>query len=945
MTARPTRNEWEEYDRQIYEKLDLLAEWKSLVNIEPIGSPSAKGWVNCRAFDRDDKTPSAGICVHGSAIGSYHDFKNGAAGFRSLFEIAGDKWRMDWQKARDEYAKKVGVESPAKDKRKPSKDAFVRGSGGGVPTAGQLSQYSDGKAGVSQQAIIDVGGIAGTYPRGRNIRSRSHCFAFPMWSCDELHEGAPSGYHLVEINPAKKIRKSSGKDGQPDVELKTLSLGPMGVMNLWGLQHLDAADTVWFVEGISDLLAAQSILDKSKNHVVLSTGGCTTHLKPELLPRFAGKRCFVLFDVGDSDDAGQNGARVMCGLLAGVASEVRNVVLPTTQEGGKNDLRAWITSGNRTYADMLSLAGMSDVWKGSSSSVEAESESVLPSYSPQQSILDRLGCIVSGQIEGTNHVEIHSARTCQRMILKSVNTFSLNEAVMLFGSDVALSVISQLREPEAGKVSLTDARLAISAAACGKVVSDEDALGCGLWEINGDMVLLGKSIAYRYTPTREFVRITKPMYGGKRFDFSRSLDWYDPDSMADLLNKAKNPEWRRSVVEELLKLFDKWDNWEHRTNHELAAGLVLATWVQTIWKFRPHVMVTGETGSGKSTLVEGLLGGLFNGLAANIAAPSEPGVRQRAGNQAAAMIIDEIDKCEDRPRVLSLLRTSTTGQKKQLGAMGGGAPGGKGGQLYGMKHICWCSGIDSGIEDEADRNRYILLSLKKIDKARDNKERLVLPMQIVLRDLGHRLSAVAIYSAREARDMAEAITSRANPKNVDLRYVHGFSVPCAMLAVNMGWSLEQAAINVEMLAEERKMAARQSSDAEDLIEAIQGSKTTESGRQHTISSLIHAVMVDSDGMSYSFDAQEVVRAADADRMLQANGIRVFKEDGVVFINPKEVSRFLLQNTKFAKASIIEVLERIPGATRSQRRISSHPKRGISVPISCLYSQDYADSLF
>ncbi len=244
MTARPTRNEWEEYDRQIYEKLDLLAEWKSLVNIEPIGSPSAKGWVNCRAFDRDDKTPSAGICVHGSAIGSYHDFKNGAAGFRSLFEIAGDKWRMDWQKARDEYAKKVGVESPAKDKRKPSKDAFVRGSGGGVPTAGQLSQYSDGKAGVSQQAIIDVGGIAGTYPRGRNIRSRSHCFAFPMWSCDELHEGAPSGYHLVEINPAKKIRKSSGKDGQPDVELKTLSLGPMGVMNLWGLQHLDAADTV-----------------------------------------------------------------------------------------------------------------------------------------------------------------------------------------------------------------------------------------------------------------------------------------------------------------------------------------------------------------------------------------------------------------------------------------------------------------------------------------------------------------------------------------------------------------------------------------------------------------------------------------------------------------------------------------------------------------------------
>lgn len=944
MAARPTRNDWDEYERQIFEKLDLVAEWKRVANIDPIGGPNANGWINCRAFDREDKTPSAGICVSGSAIGHYHDFKNGAAGFRSLFEVVADRGTKDWRQVRDDYAKQVGVESPAKDKRPPSRDAFVRGSRGGFPTPGQLSQYADGKPGVSQQAIIDVGGIAGTYPRGRNIRSRSHCFAFPMWSGEELHEGTPSGYHLVEINPAKKIRKSSGKEGQPDVELKTLSLGPMGVMNYWGLQRLDAADTVWFVEGISDLLAAQSIIDKSKNHVVLSTGGCTTYLKPELLPRFAGKRCFVLFDVGDADDAGQKGARVMCGLLAGVASEVRNVVLPTTQEGGKNDLRAWIVSGNRTYADMLTLAGMSDVWKGGSSSVDVADDSVLPSYSPQQSILDRLGCIVSGQVEGTNHVEIHSARTCQRMILKSLNTFSLNEAVMLFGSDVAMSVISQLREPEPGKVSLSDVRLAIAAAACGKVVSDDDAIGCGLWDINGDLVLLGKSIAYRYTQNREFLRIAKPMHGGKRFDFSRPLDWYDPDSMAELLSKAKNAEWRQSVVKELLDLFDKWDNWEHRTNHELAAGLVLATWVQTIWKFRPHVMITGETGSGKSTLVEGLLGGVFNGLAANIAAPTEAGVRQRAGNQAAAMIIDEIDKCEDRPKVLSLLRTSTTGQKKQLGAMGGGQPGGKGGQVYGMKHICWCSGIDSGIEDEADRNRYIRLSLKKIDKNRDNKERLVLPMQIVLRDLGHRLSAVAIYSAREAREMAEAITSRANPKNVDLRYVHGFAVPCAMLAVNMGWSLEDAAINVEMLAEERNMAARQSSDEEDLIEAIQGSKTTESGRQYTISSLIHAVMVDSDGMRYSFDAQEVVRASDADRMLQANGMRVFKEDGIIFINPKEVSRFLLQNTKFAKASIIEVLERIPGAARSQRRISSHPKRGISIPISHLYAQEPAACL-
>ena len=55
---------------------------------------------------------------------------------------------------------------------------------------------------------------------------------------------------------------------------------------------------------------------------------------------FSGKDVRLWFDVGDKDNAGQNGAAVWVGAPLSVAKSVRNVQLPLSKDGGKNDLRA-----------------------------------------------------------------------------------------------------------------------------------------------------------------------------------------------------------------------------------------------------------------------------------------------------------------------------------------------------------------------------------------------------------------------------------------------------------------------------------------------------------------------------------------------------------------------------------------------------------------------------
>ena len=943
MGTKPDGSAWTQYNLDILNKLDIIAEWKRLIELRVANDrPTSKGWVKCHSFTREDRSASAGLCVEGPHIGCYRDWGSADGRMIGLFQQAArTRFADDWRKARDHYAEQVGVKKPTSEERKISTEAVqLNDPASPLPTPGQMMMYSDFKPGVSMDALREVGAIGSSYPINWRIESRTRTFAFAMFGGENLLDDGATGYHLVSADPRLKIRKFAGKNN-PTEELKTLTLGDYGLMNVAGLRGLEAAETVWIVEGISDLLAVQSVIDKSGKHVVLSAGGCTYYPKPKWIDHFAGKTIYVCFDVGDKDDAGQAGAKVWCTTLASAVREIRNVVLPSGADG-KNDLRDWIVKGEKTYADMLKLAAASKIFVAKSSSTSAGTGSVVcgeesSSLTPEQAILDRLGCVVCGILHNTNFIEVYSTTNCTNYIIKSLNGFSIHEATLAFGGKVVNEVVSQEKEPPPGKVPMFVVRQAIATVASGNIIDDNDSIGAGMWEIEDDIVLVGKAVAHRYTTDRQFLAIKSPLHRNKRIDFSGNIIWYDEQKVAEMLVAAEDPRWRLRVVQDLLDIFGRWDNWEYGSSVEVSVGLVLATWAQTLWSFRPHVCISGPSDCGKTTMIGTMMKGMFNGLCAAMQKSSAAGLRQKVRNTGMILALDEFEEGGGRKDILELLRTSTRGGRVNLGSQAGK------GQEYGLRHIAWVAGIEVGLTQEADRNRFISLDLTAVDKSNPDRKDFSLPGTAYLHELGERAMATAMYSIREARIMAEQINTTVKVKGLNSRYIEGFAVPAAMLAVNYGISLEDICDMVKGWVTERSLVENKVNDEEVLIGRILTSKIGENGKMFTVESLMQTYLSDIAAcISYNFDLDPNVQVTGpaADRMLQANGLKVYREEKEVFVDPDAANRFLLANTSLREKDLKQLLKRIPGAREGRRRIHLEPdgssvgkaRRGVFIPI-------------
>ena len=909
---------WTQYKQDIIDKLDILGEWKRLADLRIVNDrPTAKGWVKCHAIGREDRSASAGVCVEGEMKGCYRDWGSADLRTTDIFRYAARlTFAGDYRKALDFYAKQVGVAKPTSKNTSSKIETLAYGES---VTLGQLMLYTDHKPGIIAEAITDVGAVAGSYPINWRLESRTRVFAVPMYRSKDLLEGAVSAYHIASIDPRAMIRKFEGKNN-PVSSHKTLTLGDYGLMNVAGLKKLPSAKVVWIVEGFSDLLAVQGLIRDRDDHVVLSAGSCTYYPLPEWPDLFAGKTVYICFDVGDPDDAGQKGARVWCTMLAPAVREIKNVALPPRTEDGKNDLRDWIYIGEKTYDDMLTLAAEAKTFiaQASGPSQPSNAGAVSSSLTPEQAILDRLGCVVCGILQGSGFIEAYSIINGTSYVIRSLNSFSVYDAVVAFGLTAVNAVISQEREPPPGKVSIGDVRKAIGAIASGNIITDGDSVGAGVWEIKDDIVLIGKAVAHCYTPDKRIVAINTPVHRDKRIDFTSNTIWYDEQKLTEMLRSAENLAWRRQVVDDLLELFARWDNWSLPSSVEIGAGMTLATWVQTLWNFRPHVCISGPSDCGKTTFINRAMTGMFNGLCAAMQKTTEAGLRQKIRNTGMILAIDEFEGDDNRQKVLELLRTSTRG-----GTMPRGTSSGKS-QEYGLKHIAWVGGIEVGLHEGADKNRFIGLDLDGVDLSNTERKKLTLPSTAYLHELGERSAAVAIWSIRAARAMAEQIPAVVRIEGVDTRYVESFAVPAAMLAVNMGGTLENACENVRAWIEERGIKEHKVSDEDEILDAISNSKIAENGKMYTVSYLLSVCKADvaCGAFSLDLDPNSPVRGADADRMLQANGIRYFREDGTVAVHPPQVRRFLLANTRFSNKDLGQLLKRVVGAVKSRQKVAS-----------------------
>lgn len=156
--------------------------------------------------------------------------------------------------------------------------------------------------------------------------------------------------------------------------------------------------------------------------------------------------------------------------------------------------------------------------------------------------------------------------------------------------------------------------------------------------------------------------------------------------------------------------------WENPLSGTLLAGWLVIAPICSILGWRPHIWVTGESGSGKSTILNRIIKPVLGDMALCVdGGTSEPAIRQIMGYDARPLVYDEAEA--DRSGtlmdgVLMLARKASSGSIIT-----------KYGQRPFNARFCACfSAINPPVKDFADETRISMMVLRKNRKLTAREE-------------------------------------------------------------------------------------------------------------------------------------------------------------------------------------------------------------------------------
>jgi hypothetical protein len=931
------RTEWDRINEEIINQTDIeaaYADWGVKFTAKP---PSASGWKECHAIDREDSSPSAAVNVgRTSARGRYKDLGGDGLSLGFFDFAARFGGFSDWREARRHFATAANLSLPRGAEPKNPLDALEFRDWSNM----LVEFFCDNKRGVTGQAVQEAGGRLAAWPKG-SARPQS-VVAFPGFGDGSL-DADPCAWVIMEAS-GKNIEVFLGK-GKVKASRKIHTVGGSrgGLMNVFALARLETAEVIWKCEGVSDMLALHGLIAQSEYHgrhvVVTNSGGCQEAVRPEWAERFRGRVVYVLHD---ADRPGQIGAAKWVDGLSKTVAEVRNVVLPyAIEENHGQDVRDWALEGH-TYAELLALAAdcppkrgveiLKDVAGGDGASlggfgpggpgtngngVVGNSTQVLTSIR-----LDVLGEYPNNSIEVFSH-------TYHKLVkIHDINRLGYASLVQICG-EVVHDHVDDSKEPDPAKVSMATVRNTIALEAGKFRLNDSTVLGVGCWAVepqkdpavgerqNRQWVVIVDTQRAGVWDGDEFRLTSVPRVGSVVLDFGSGEAWCDFAAVERSV-REQTGDRARQTLDEATRLFAQW-NWRAEAQAELVAALVACTWVQTLWRWRPLVSLSGPSDSGKSTLLE-ILEKLFGKLALLVSKTTEAGLRQAVQNTARVLMIDEFENDAHRAKVLELLRTASRGSKIPRGTAD------QRGRWYGLKHIPYLAAIETGLTKEADVNRFIKLELSHLSE--EKRGRVELPSDAEVMDLGFRLLGVAVRHILQAVPVAEKLKGTRLP-GVNGRTVECYSAPAAMLAVVRGLGMDDARMLLERLVRSQDNSKKPSRDEMDLLRTILSSPLAfPGGRQFSV----RQVLV----------SRELYTECDGQKFLERSGIALSRrrrgpkpsdpnEMDELFIVPEVVQRYLLRGTRWSEGDLDQLLRRLPNAEACQRRCGGGNLFGITIP--------------
>lgn len=922
---------WRETEQRILAQLDIAAEYRALGVMFTRDTPTGKGWLACHAMGRKDDTASAAVNVGtGTVRGRYRDM--GGEGLSlNLWECAArfGKW-PDWRAARKHYAERAGVDLPVGGEPKRPEDQvhFIDTPADTVILEG----WAHIKGGFDIGAIRDNGGVYGRYPKKSKPEHSQYVAAFPAYNPPGLTDSDPSAWVIANItNEPVLVFRGKGKEPSKS---KTLSVGGSvgGLLGTYALKALMAerdregpgVEVVWKVEGLSDLLTLHTVISAAGllgKHIVISNSqGSLESVRPEWVELLAGK---VVYVVHDCDRPGETGAGRWVHLLAPRCPIVKEIKLPyQLKDTHGEDIRDFLYRDKRPLADLLAIADETPAWRKSHilavpptapteetrlfdaaplADVDAATGTP-PEEAAAADILKLIGLEVLGE-HSDRSIKVYSHGRRKVDTIPKINFFSFRDLIQLCGRPAQL-YIHDGKDSVEGKRTMEEVRRAVALFGGALNLDDHPPRGQGCWRHeDGVLIVNGREAAL--WQNGQLQPITAPRLGPHLLEYEARDSWVSFDVLRDYLEQSKSATWSEDVWHEAVALFSKW-RWTVAADAQVAVGLILASFVQTLFAWRPQVGVMGPSNSGKSTLFEALQS-VFDKLALAVQKPTEAAIRQSVDNRACILLLDEFESDAHRTRVLELIRTSSRG-----GVIARGTSDQRG-RRFGLKHIVWTAAIELGLSREADANRFITLRLER--PPAEGYGRMNLPGDDDLKTLGVKLLALAVRHAHEAARLAVALKDHVIER-VPSRIVESYAVPASMYAAVFRYGEEAADTILRELLLDRAFDGRVVADEHALLdEILQSHVDIGHARRRSVREIITDAEVYSEGASaLTRHGISLVAAGTGPRPDHPSKFQS------LFINPPTAQRFLLRGTRWGEGDIKEVLLRLRGAEWSRRRV-------------------------
>lgn len=151
--------------------------------------------------------------------------------------------------------------------------------------------------------------------------------------------------------------------------------------------------------------------------------------------------------------------------------------------------------------------------------------------------------------------------------------------------------------------------------------------------------------------------------------------------------------------------------WSDASHGYLAAGWAALAPVCGALKWRPHIWVTGERGSGKSKIIEDLFSRVVPDAVSPRSNSTEAGIRQTLDGESLPVIFDEAEQTASGQhrvqRVLELMRQSSTASG---GKVMKGTPHGES-MSYTIASMFCLASITPGVREESDKSRICIVQL------------------------------------------------------------------------------------------------------------------------------------------------------------------------------------------------------------------------------------------